>query len=1349
MPPEPRRCPLAIRPAFCTAPEAPDGTKLAVYDMAFRPDNTQLIVAAGNRVYVYDAAGNGHQDTVYCVAYSRDGKRFASGGPSCIWAAFGFSAVAAVQLRCPSLCMPLFVCYAWRFACGSTGWCDVCTRAASSRDGGGATAEVALVLRSDRTVSIWTTKGEGILKYHHHDAIQALAYNPVTHQLASCTTSDFGMWGAEQKSVSKHQVDAKVLSCSWTNDGKHIAMGHFNGHVVIRNKDGSEVLTIRRHAPVWSISWNPSRDEPFDILAVGCWDQTLSFHSLAGKTIGKDKELDFDPTCIAYFSNGEYMCIGGSNRKCTLWTKEGVQLTTIWDYKDTWVWCCRQRPKQNYVAVGTNDGVVAMYQLIFATVHGLYQDLYAHRDFMTDVEVQQLVSEKKLRVKCRDYVKKIAIYKDRLAVQLPERIMIYELYTDDHFEMKCKIKDKIQKKLECNLLVVTSNHIVLCQEKKLQLFTFQGDRQREWVVESSIRYIKVVGGPPSREALLVGLKNGQVLKIFMDNAFPIELIGLDQPIRCLDLSASRMKLAVVDEQCTCLVYHIKGQELIFHDTNAISIAWNSDYEDMLCFSSTGLGGSAVLNIKTVNFPVHQQKLQGFVVGFKGSKIFCLPYVAMHTIDVPQSASLYRYLERKDYHNAYKIACLGVTEADWRTLAVQALSNLDFEIARKAFIRIRDVKYIELLNRIEMERRKPGVDDNVFLAEIYAYQGKYGEAAKCYQKCKQTDKAIEMYSDLKMWADAMALCENKEKLIEQTRKQARWAEEMGDWKEAADSHFKAGEHMHAITIMGDRAWVEQLIDSIRQLPKTETLVVRKAGEYFRKLNHHSHAAECFTKIGDTRTLMEVHVEFAMKDEHEEKWEEAFSLLKDHPEFARDIYLPRAEWLALRDRFEEAHAAFRKAKAPELALKMIETLAHNCVVENRFSDAAYYFWKLALENLRVCQELLDDGGTMVSEDQLKRLERFQDLQWRARVYHAYSCVHMYVQVPFTVVEPTFLFDMARYLLMNMVSEVPYGVSKFDVIHALAFVSSSLEAYKLAQEAYAKMQYYVLPPSQQDHLDRLALSIRAKPFNDKDDMHPVCYRCSFRNIPLNPAGDHCTNCLHPFVRCFRSFDILPLVEFCFPNLEEEQAAMALLKDPLALRGDSRYTAAKLSEQDAWKETQDDKTGAHMLRFVGAGGLWLNDQGLPVSAEDRDDDININDPFAARIMELDHANTEQGYQPVNVELKLFVTYKREEIFVVEYPCQAIRPKFYRNRFPQVHVVQCEDCKHFFHENEYEFEALKKGGESYVMLWCSRLVCVQQLLASNWLQFQGVPSVESASLQVQSRFYLPFWYLRTDCLSG
>lgn len=50
-------------------------------------------------------------------------------------------------------------------------------------------------------------------------------------------------------------------------------------------------------------------------------------------------------------------------------------------------------------------------------------------------------------------------------VQLPERVVVYELAAGDSSGMHYKVKEKINSKLDCNLLVVCSNHLVLCQVK--------------------------------------------------------------------------------------------------------------------------------------------------------------------------------------------------------------------------------------------------------------------------------------------------------------------------------------------------------------------------------------------------------------------------------------------------------------------------------------------------------------------------------------------------------------------------------------------------------------------------------------------------------------------------------------------------------------------------------------------------------------------------------------------------------------------------------------------------------------------------------------------------------------------
>lgn len=134
-----------------------------------------------------------------------------------------------------------------------------------------------------------------------------------------------------------------------------------------------------------------------------------------------------------------------------------------------------------FQVIGCQDGTLACYNLAFNTVHALYRERYAFRENMCDIIIQHLVSGQKVRIKCRDLVNKIAIYRNRLAVQLPERVVLYELSSAENQPMHYKVKEKIGKKFECSLLVVCAQHLVLCQEKKLQSLDFSGVMQREWV----------------------------------------------------------------------------------------------------------------------------------------------------------------------------------------------------------------------------------------------------------------------------------------------------------------------------------------------------------------------------------------------------------------------------------------------------------------------------------------------------------------------------------------------------------------------------------------------------------------------------------------------------------------------------------------------------------------------------------------------------------------------------------------------------------------------------------------------------------------------------------------------------
>jgi intraflagellar transport protein 122 len=412
-------------------------------------DGSFLVVSAGPRLVIFNAVDGSvrthkvcHQRDIFCLSVSRDGAYIASGG-------------------------------------------------------------------GDKAISVWNWDLNQKYTFTHADVLQAVAFNPVaTNVLATVSAIDFAIWTMPSTSVKKIKLPARACCTAWTSDGQMLTIGLHSGIISVRDLSGAEKFSLRRSAPIWDVHWALAKGvvvdgaasaHPVDLLTVACWDGTISFYTTDGTQVGRDVQSPNGglPCSISSFSGGEYIVVAGSDKKATLMTRDGVKLNTVAESKD-WIWNAVTRPRSSSIAVVSNNGTISLHSITFSTVHGLYGDRYALRESCTDVVVSHLTSDTRVRIKCRDYVKKVAVYKDRLAVQLPDRIIIYETVPVDESLSSSKaggaaisspttshsstvmyrVRDKIIASLECNLLVVTSSHVVLCLDKKLALYSFKGVRKR-------------------------------------------------------------------------------------------------------------------------------------------------------------------------------------------------------------------------------------------------------------------------------------------------------------------------------------------------------------------------------------------------------------------------------------------------------------------------------------------------------------------------------------------------------------------------------------------------------------------------------------------------------------------------------------------------------------------------------------------------------------------------------------------------------------------------------------------------------------------------------------------------------
>ncbi|KAH7729605.1 WD-repeat protein 10 [Aphelenchoides avenae] len=498
---------------------------------------------------------------------------------------------------------------------------------------------------------------------------------------------------------------------------------------------------------------------------------------------------------------------------------------------------------------------------------------------------------------------------------------------------------------------------------------------------------------------------------------------------------------------------------------------------------------------------------------------------MSTVEVPLTSQLMQYLDSKLYTEAYELACLGVTERDWKMFGIEALEHMEFQIAKKCFNRVKDCRSLMLINEVE-EMKARSRSEDFMRAYVYAYAKRFREAAQLLQEAGAEQSALEMFSDLRMFDQAQeflskASSETQKSLL---RKKADWAHSSNDLQMAADMLMASGDYDKAIRIMIENDWLERILNAARKLDRSEANLLREIGNYLARKGEYAAAANYFHQINDTKSIVLMHV-------NAEHWEDAFALVARNPAFAQDVYLPYANWLAERDMFDEAQIAFAKAGHDGEAFRVLLQLTENAVNESRYMDASCYYRLLATRYLSSAAQSTHANAADVN--------KAKDAMEKADTYYAYEPIFRYVIEPFTNKSLDVLLQMSRFLALKSGAA---NISKVCVLYTLAKLSRSFGCYKTARQALEQLRTLRAPIQYQSLIDIATVEIRAKPFSDAEEFMPMCYSCGTNNPIL--GGHQCVHCDAEFVYSFVTFEVLPLVEFRIEDGITREEAIDLIE-------------------------------------------------------------------------------------------------------------------------------------------------------------------------------------------------------------
>ena len=863
-------------------------------------------------------------------------------------------------------------------------------------------------------------------------------------------------------------------------------------------------------------------------------------------------------------------------------------------------------------------------------------------------------------------VKQIAIYAKVLAVKLENSIIVYEQNKSETDSVTYSLVSTITRPFPCNLLVATIQNLAVAYEKTLTLLDLRGEVERKWKFDANLSFIKPFGGSPGKDGLLIGLKDGAVYIVFINNPYPILCFSMKAAIKCLTVSLMRQKIAAVDANGSCQVFDLNLRKFVFEETGISSVSWNSVNDDMFCYT-----GNGILSIQLDDLVPYQQKYDCSVIAFKGSQIYCLNDSDIVFIDVPHSLFIEQYLEQGKVAKAYKLACFGVPENVWYDVGRAALEKLELDIAKRVFARLQDYKYLELVNILLKMTLSGKKNDYLLLAEVRIHERKYVEAAELYKKSGEPGLAMKMFSDLEMWDAASEYATTTAGGDNDTilKRKAQLQQERNDLLAAAKTYIEIKDYNQAIAIFVQNKWFDQLLDLVQQLPRAETKALNRCAEIFLKQNLIDSAAETLLKLNRISDLAALYIEC-------EKWEEVFSLAEANPEICEITYLPFANYLIQQGDVPEAIKYFKKAGRNDLAISVLERLAELACIEHRYDDAADILSKMSVE---FKNGLPDDRGVdELNSSEVESLRKYTEYHGMSEFFLAYHSIFKFVTEPFSDHSPNALFFMVRFLVNADLNghfdraRKPYSFVNQGIIYFAAVrLARQLGAVKTCRFVIDRIREHIwLPAKLQKQFSIDMVSVKSLPFSDPEDLYPVCWSCGTTNPILtlhkqqgkthraHPYRDTCIKCSISFIPSGFSFENVGVIEFKPEQGISDQEGVALLQ-------------------------QERTSGAENIMPMNQT-IDTNIQTFVVESDNESESVSMGGGKSTG------PAVNEGAQVFNRD-RLRKT-SPGIVFIEQSRKKCIPSRFFKKALPEMQIVNCLNCFKFFHNEDYELAIAKTG---------------------------------------------------------